>query len=372
MAWQRGRVLLLGLVLLCGGVAQLLAQQTSPSQANAAELTAKPSPLPPPPSLTAATMRPTAAPDVGVPRTAAFRSRHDATTTRQDAAAPASNRRCFTARGVYRQVVVALYASPDVCLEHSTLVTARLDQLAPHTHLDVDVAKYVIGATFASGYYVEVGAFRGGSTQRLVQAARESAPAGKALQAGDFVLHSMDPFTGDVAMNVDPEFQPWLRRIGGLPYLAHQYIANLIALGITQFVFPHQVTSLVGLRSVERLLLERRLAIRPDAIYLDSAHERNETLLEVAQAYALLPPGGIVFGDDFNRNWHAMVADVVAFASHLDCGRRTRRAAACATPWPSRDPLPPPDAGCVVVPPELHAVLRVAGACQWLIRKVEA
>lgn len=71
-------------------------------------------------------------------------------------------------------------------------------------------------------------------------------------------------------------------------------------------IIPLAVTSLVGARYLTALGLE------PDIIYLDSAHEKDETFIEISFFYNLLADGGILFGDDFL--WYSVSADVKRFA----------------------------------------------------------
>merc|ERR1712013_445168 len=51
-------------------------------------------------------------------------------------------------------------------------------------------------------------------------------------------------------------------------------------------------------------------------MYLDSAHEKGETLLEINQAFKLVAPGGVLLGDDLD--WSAVESDLHAFISQLD------------------------------------------------------
>ena len=50
----------------------------------------------------------------------------------------------------------------------------------------------------------------------------------------------------------------------------------------------------------------------PDIIYLDSAHEADETYLELVNAWRILPNGGVLLGDDWS--WDAVKNDVVKFS----------------------------------------------------------
>lgn len=47
-------------------------------------------------------------------------------------------------------------------------------------------------------------------------------------------------------------------------------------------------------------------------IFLDSAHEQGETLIELALFWPLIQPGGILFGDDWD--WKTVRCDVKKFA----------------------------------------------------------
>ena len=64
-------------------------------------------------------------------------------------------------------------------------------------------------------------------------------------------------------------------------------------------------------------------------IYLDSAHEQGETLIELALYWNILQPGGILFGDDWS--WMTVRCDVKKFVyakfnnrasrSHMDSAK---------------------------------------------------
>ena len=65
------------------------------------------------------------------------------------------------------------------------------------------------------------------------------------------------------------------------------------------------------MRLLARLHREGRISGMPEVIYLDSAHEAGETLLELQLAWSILAPGGVLFGDDWK--WHAVRNDVLRF-----------------------------------------------------------
>ena len=70
------------------------------------------------------------------------------------------------------------------------------------------------------------------------------------------------------------------------------------------------------MRVLGRLVAEKRIAHQPQVIFLDSAHEIDETLLELKQAWQLLAPGGVLIGDDFT--WDAVRHDVSRFVATVE------------------------------------------------------
>jgi hypothetical protein len=66
------------------------------------------------------------------------------------------------------------------------------------------------------------------------------------------------------------------------------------------------------MRLLLRLRAEGRIGSLPEVIYLDSAHEFDETFIELKTAWGLLPSGGIIVGDDWD--WKAIETEVTNFA----------------------------------------------------------
>merc|ERR1712217_740090 len=72
-------------------------------------------------------------------------------------------------------------------------------------------------------------------------------------------------------------------------------------------IIPLAVTSVVGARYF------MALGATPDIVYLDSAHEADETYAELTLYYSVLAEGGVIFGDDFS--WDSVRNDVQRFAA---------------------------------------------------------
>ena len=152
--------------------------------------------------------------------------------------------------------------------------------------------------------YVEAGCLVGGS---LIVVAR----ALRALGAQNVTMLAIDPFTGDKGMWVLHLFLG-LRR--GRPSLIERFLANVQEAGFAQSVVPMQATASAGLKALSWLHEHGRPVPLANFIYLDSAHEQDETLLELRAAWAALAPGGILFGDDFGLVYRGVLHDVVTFA----------------------------------------------------------
>eukprot|EP00928_Gymnodinium_smaydae_P000047 TRINITY_DN1001_c1_g4_i1.p1 TRINITY_DN1001_c1_g4~~TRINITY_DN1001_c1_g4_i1.p1 ORF type:complete len:371 (+),score=74.91 TRINITY_DN1001_c1_g4_i1:119-1231(+) len=156
-------------------------------------------------------------------------------------------------------------------------------------------------------FVVEVGSMHGGSAIRM---ATELDKHG----LKDVPLLCIDPWTGDLNM--------WLNRVvwehlgvrNGRPTTYDQFMVN-VRHAITDrkmsphHIMPFPVTSIVGARWLQAT------GFTPQLIYLDSAHEIDETYYEVALYYNLLEPGGILMGDDYG--WQAVRLDVDRFVADL-------------------------------------------------------
>merc|ERR550537_466050 len=126
----------------------------------------------------------------------------------------------------------------------------------------------------------------------------------------DVPILCIDPWTGDLNM--------WLNRVvwehlgvrDGRPTTYDQFMVN-VRQAITEgtispnHITPFPVSSIVGARWLQAT------HFTPNLIYLDSAHEIDETYYELCLYYNLLEPGGILMGDDYG--WMAVRMDVDRF-----------------------------------------------------------
>lgn len=161
----------------------------------------------------------------------------------------------------------------------------------------------------SSLFYIEAGCMYGNSLIKAFNAAR------KLTVNIEFV--ALDPFTGDVNMWVWEEKKTeenkfrFLHLEKGQPTIFERFLANTAKNNMQTSVVPLRTTSIVGFKLLLRLYKQNRIPYLPHIIYLDSAHERDETYNELKLAWDLLRCKGILFGDDWV--WDAVKKDVLKF-----------------------------------------------------------
>jgi len=187
----------------------------------------------------------------------------------------------------YNKVPHMQYPHSSVWLEGDKILTRLLEELKP------DVPRFI----------VEAGSMHGGSAIRM---AMELDKHGYK----EVPYLCIDPWTGDLNM--------WLNRIvwehldvrDGRATTFDQFMLNvkqaIVDHKITsQHILPFPVSSVIGARWLQAT------AFQPNIIYLDSAHEVDETYYELCLYWHLLEPGGILMGDDYG--WAAVRIDVDRF-----------------------------------------------------------
>jgi cephalosporin hydroxylase len=178
----------------------------------------------------------------------------------------------------------------------------------PYTNLIPDVVTSVLAAV-RPRFWLEVGSMVGGSAIRVADVVKSQGAATEIV--------CIDPFTGDVNMwaweQTTRKANDWqfLQLERGRPTIYERFLANVVAAGHADIILPITMTSIVGIKLLRRLASERRLSTLPSVIYLDSAHEPDETLLELQHCWDLLENGGVLMGDDWD--WDSVRKDVLRF-----------------------------------------------------------
>jgi predicted O-methyltransferase YrrM len=195
-----------------------------------------------------------------------------------------------------------LFGSQDVYAD-----AGPSDNGYPHTHLSEALVERVIGERKPQ-YWVEVGSMLGGSALLVARVAERL--------GCELDIVCVDPFTGDVNMwawEQDLVRQGKWRFLGlvnGAPTIRQRFLANVKDAGFEDVITPLPATGIVGMN-----VLERVSNYRPDVVYVDSAHEEDETFLELSTAWDFLVKGGLLMGDDLD--WPAVRNDVYKFAGSV-------------------------------------------------------
>eukprot|EP00435_Cladocopium_sp_Y103_P042751 s444_g11.t2 len=141
-------------------------------------------------------------------------------------------------------------------------------------------------------FWLELGSFEGGSA---IVASEQIL-----LHGLNTSVVAVDTFLGDhrVLWERSPEERRHLLRPDATISLFNRFRTNVRRAGLQSCVLPLPATSVVALKLVHSLA-KRQITPLPEVIYLDSAHEEGEVLLELNLAWKALAPGGVLFGDDW-------------------------------------------------------------------------
>lgn len=192
---------------------------------------------------------------------------------------------------------------------YSGISQSNIDVGYLHTHLDSEFFSMLL-VSYPIEWIVEVGSMIGGSAIRMCQAAKSV--------CREIFVTCIDPFTGDVNMwEQEPYLEDWkyLNLENGMPTIAKRFLSNVFHSGHSESTLPLNTTSSLGLKFLMRLIAYGRITQSPNLIYLDSAHEKDETYLELKLCFELLAKGGILFGDDWD--WDDVRKDVIRFANDM-------------------------------------------------------
>lgn len=201
-----------------------------------------------------------------------------------------------------REIRGVLFGEQDVYAD-----AGASDNGYPHTHLSEALVERVMSERQPK-YWVEVGSMLGGSALLVAQVAKRLGQ--------DVDIVCVDPFTGDVNMwaweqgLVREGKWRFLGLVNGAPTIRQRFLANVKAAGFDDVIVPLPATGIVGMRVLGRVSNHR-----PNVVYVDSAHEEDETFLELSTAWAFLADGGLLMGDDLD--WLAVRNDVFRFAESV-------------------------------------------------------
>jgi hypothetical protein len=150
----------------------------------------------------------------------------------------------------------------------------------------------------------DVGVWKGMSCMYLAGMQRDMGIEG-AVVAIDTFLGSPEHWRLDRSDRIDES----LRIQHGWPGLYWQFISNVLWSGCEDRVLPLAQTS------ENAAVILQRLRVRADLIHIDAAHEYEPVLRDCRRYWALLKPGGVLVGDDYD--WKGVAKAAHEFAAEL-------------------------------------------------------
>ncbi len=181
-----------------------------------------------------------------------------------------------------------------------------IDNGYPHTNILYDLLQ-ILFTNIEPNYIVECGSMLGGSAIRMAETLKNNNKSTEII--------CIDPFTGDVNMWDWERNNGWkfLRLENGIPTIYKRFLANCKYSGFEDKILPINATTSVGIKLLQRLFNQNRITLLPNYIYLDSAHEKDETFIELSLCWNCLINSSILFGDDWD--WVAVSDDVIKFSN---------------------------------------------------------
>ena len=208
---------------------------------------------------------------------------------------------------IYHQLLDTLYSNKSPYLSSSS---EYIDNGYPHTNILYDLLQ-ILFTNIEPIYIVECGSMLGGSAIKMAETLKHNNKTTEII--------CIDPFTGDVNMwdwekNGNGGWK-FLRLENGIPTIYKRFLANCKHSGFEDKILPINVTTSVGIKLLQRLFTQNRITELPNYIYLDSAHEKDETFIELSLCWNCLVNNSILFGDDWN--WEDVREDVKKFANTI-------------------------------------------------------
>ena len=183
-----------------------------------------------------------------------------------------------------------------------------VDNGYPHTNILYDLLQ-ILFINIEPNYIVECGSMLGGSAIRMAETLKNINKTTEII--------CIDPFTGDVNMWDWERSGGWrfLALENGIPTIYKRFLANCKYSGFENKILPINATTSVGIKLLQRLITQNRINELPNYIYLDSAHEKDETFIELSLCWNCLINNSILFGDDWK--WEAVREDVIKFSNTI-------------------------------------------------------
>lgn len=155
---------------------------------------------------------------------------------------------------------------------------------------------------------IEVGSWKGDSAALIA-----SHLANKGI---DGALVCVDTWLGGIE-HIGSEDPNWgLKQFSkhGYPTLYYNFLANMAHAGLQRFIIPIPNTSMIA----GRYLQSKNIVA--DLIYIDASHDEDDVYADLQTYWPLLRQGGVLLGDDWNRQWYGVICATNKFAKEKGLG----------------------------------------------------
>lgn len=149
---------------------------------------------------------------------------------------------------------------------------------------------------------IEVGTWKGQSAITMGNAVREFGL--------NTTIHCVDTWLGAI------EFWTTGRNTGernlstlyGYPQVYYQFLSNVVHSNLQDVILPFPNTSENGYRYFKHFNITAQM------IYIDASHEEDDVYKDLNNYYDLLENNGILFGDDYQKDWPGVINSVNKFS----------------------------------------------------------
>ncbi len=135
---------------------------------------------------------------------------------------------------------------------------------------------------------IEVGTWKGLSARTMGFEMKSYTNAGK--------IYCVDTWLGNYEFwySQDKEFD--LKLINGYPSVYYNFLSNVKHWNLDSIIVPVPMPSNIAYK-----LFKERLNVSAKVVYVDGSHETEDVYKDLSSYINLVEPGGIIFGDDFNK-----------------------------------------------------------------------
>ena len=129
-------------------------------------------------------------------------------------------------------------------------------------------------------------------------------------------IHCVDTWLGAIEFwtNGRNTSERDLHTLNGYPQVYYQFLSNVVHKNLQDIILPFPNTSENGYRYFKYFNITAQM------IYIDASHEEDDVYKDLNNYYELLDNYGILFGDDYQKDWPGVINSVNKFAQEKNIG----------------------------------------------------